>query len=193
MTSCNREIGSITRKIPQIHASHGNTEFLSVSFHWAEWKKKYQTKKTKKKHQPQNKQTQILKSLMIWCIRNTSMCAFCPASQVYVGLHQKEGGQQVKAAAFPPLFHPCEVPPALLPPGLEPSTEERCGAIGEGPAKCHEDNQRVRASLLWSQAESGSFSLEKRQLRMIIKVSSNQNPSAILWFSYSVLWGIIFL
>lgn len=110
------------------------------------------------------------------------MCAFSPTSQVYLGLQQKRGGQQVKGVAFPPLLHPRDIPPALLlqPPGLEPSAEERCGAIGEGPAECHDDNQRVGAFLLRSQAESGLFSLEKRRLRMIIKVSSNQNHSAIL-------------
>jgi len=61
------------------------------------------------------------------------MCARRPKSQTCPGLHQEKRGQQGEGGDSATL--PCsgETPPEVLCPALEPSAQERPGAVGAGP------------------------------------------------------------
>jgi len=61
------------------------------------------------------------------------MCAYSPEGQLYPGLHQGKRGHQVKGGDSAPLLRSGETPPRVLPPALEPSTQERYGPVGAGP------------------------------------------------------------
>ena len=133
--------------------------FLSCSIEQRVQKKpKPKQKNTETKQKPQNKkqpnQTNTQKNpkeLGYQGYHQTqykqTMCAFSPASQVYIGLHQKRGGQQGKGVVCPPLFCPHEAPTCttVSSPG---ALSTRCGVIGVGPVECHKDNKMVGASLL---------------------------------------------
>jgi len=46
------------------------------------------------------------------------------------------------------LLHSGDTPPGVLPPALEPSAEERPGAVGAGPEEGHKIDQRNETPLL---------------------------------------------
>jgi len=61
------------------------------------------------------------------------MSARNPEGQPYPGLHQEKHGQQVKRCHSAPLLCSRETPAGVLHPALEPSAQERHGAVGAGP------------------------------------------------------------
>jgi len=61
------------------------------------------------------------------------MCARSPEGQPYPGLHPKLRGQLVEGWDSAPLLRSGESPPGVLCPALEPSAQERHGAVGAGP------------------------------------------------------------
>jgi len=69
------------------------------------------------------------------------VCIGSLESQLYLGLHQKKGGQQGEGDHPPSLFCPCEVPFTVLHPGMGPPSQEGHGAVGAGPEESHEDDR----------------------------------------------------
>jgi len=61
------------------------------------------------------------------------MCTHSPKSQPYPRLHHKQRGQQVEGGDSAPLLHSGESPSGVLCPALEPSAQERDGAVGAVP------------------------------------------------------------
>ena len=59
------------------------------------------------------------------------MYASGPEGQPYPGLHQKQGGQQVKGGDSAPLLRSGETPPGVLRPALEPSAQKGHGLLLE--------------------------------------------------------------
>lgn len=54
-----------------------------------------------------------------------AMCTHSPRSQLYSGLHQEKGGQQIKGGQP----HPHEIPPVVLFPHVESSTSLQHGTV----------------------------------------------------------------
>ena len=81
------------------------------------------------------------------------MCACSMESQLYPGLHQEKHGQQVEGGDSAPLLRSGETPPGVQCPALDPSAQERHGAVGVGPEEGHKDNPRAGAHLLRGMTE----------------------------------------
>ena len=69
-----------------------------------------------------------------------AVCTCSPEGQPYPGLHHKQHGQQVKRRNSAPLLCSGETPPGVLCPALEPSAQERHGAVGAGPKEATKMN-----------------------------------------------------
>jgi len=76
------------------------------------------------------------------------MCAHSPEGQLYPGLHQKKGGQQIKGGDFAALLCSDETPPGALCPALEPSPQESHIAVGVDQEEGHKSDQRAGTPLL---------------------------------------------
>jgi len=63
------------------------------------------------------------------------MCAHSPEGQPYPGLHPQQSGQQVEGGDSAPLLCSGETPLGVLCPALEPSAQDRHGAVGVGPGE----------------------------------------------------------
>jgi len=81
------------------------------------------------------------------------MTAHSPGSKLRPGLHQKKHGQLVKIDDSVALFCSGETPPGVLCPALEPSAQERCGAVGADPEEGHKHYQRDGTPLVQGKAE----------------------------------------
>ena len=82
-----------------------------------------------------------------------TVCSLGQEGQSYPGLHQKKHEQQVEGGDSAPLLCFGETPPGILPPALEPSAQERHGAVGAGPEEGHRNDQKAGSPLLWGKAE----------------------------------------
>jgi len=72
----------------------------------------------------------------------------CPHSPEGQGLHQEQRRQQVEGGDSAPLLWSGETAPAVLHSALEPSAQERHGAVEAGPEESHKKDLRAGAPLL---------------------------------------------
>jgi len=94
------------------------------------------------------------------------MCAHSLEGQPYPGLHQEKRGQQVEGGDSASLLRSSETPPGVLHPALEPSAQDRHGAVGVIPEEGHKSDPRAGEPLCCEERmrELGLFSLEKNRL-----------------------------
>jgi len=76
------------------------------------------------------------------------MCALSPEGQPYPGLHQEKHGQELKGDESAPLIRSGETSSGVLHPPLEPSAQERHGAVGVAPEEGYKNDQRAGEPLL---------------------------------------------
>ena len=88
------------------------------------------------------------------------MCPQSTESQLYLGLHQKQCGQQGKGGYPAALLCVGENSPGVLHPDMESLLQERHGPVGARPEEGDRTDSRHATPLLL-----GLFSLEKRRLR----------------------------
>ena len=76
------------------------------------------------------------------------LCTHSPEGQPYPRLHQRESGLQVEGRDSAPLLCSGETSPGVLRPVLEPSAQERHGAVGAGPEEGQGNDQVAGTPLL---------------------------------------------
>jgi len=95
----------------------------------------------------------------------TGQCVLAEG-QPYSGLHSQQCGQQGEGGDSAPLPRSAETPPGVLRPALEPSAQDRSGAVGAEP---EEAPAMIRGlePLCWEErlGELGLVSVGKRRLQ----------------------------
>jgi len=84
------------------------------------------------------------------------------------------GGQQPEGGDSAPLPRSAEKPPGVLRPALEPSAQDRAGAVGAGPEEAPAMMQGLKP-LCWEErlGEPGLLSLGKRRLRGDLRAAAS--------------------
>jgi len=93
------------------------------------------------------------------------MCARSPEGQLSPGLHPQQRGHRGREGILPLCPALLRPPPGVLRPALEPSAQDRPGAVEVGPEEATKMLQGLEhLSCEERLRELGLFSLEKRRL-----------------------------